>query len=66
MCCSRCLKDTCSLMALDWSLIGSCVIRWIFTPVVGFLWNLEGFMECCLRWGLEGTYDSLKYVFNGI
>ena len=35
MCSSLCLKDTCSRMELDWSLIGSYGALWVFMVVVG-------------------------------
>ena len=37
MCSSRCLKDTCSRMELDWSLIGFSGALWVFMVVVGGL-----------------------------
>ena len=42
MCSSRCLKDTCSRMELDWSLIGFYGALWVFMVVVGGLVDSGG------------------------
>ena len=64
MCSSLCLKDTCSLIELDWSLMFSCGYLYVFMVVVvgllgfsGFLWSLG---EARFWWGYEG----LRYILN--
>jgi len=53
MCSSRCLKDTCSLMALVWSLIGSCGFLWVFSWGVGFCGGNGVLLERWVRWGSD-------------
>lgn len=66
MCSSRCLKDTCSLMALVWSLIDSCGVLWVFIIVVGILVGSFGSYRLLTWMGSDGDSNGLKYVFNGI
>ena len=60
MCSSRCLKDTCSRMALVWSLIG---FFWNLMGIVVRIRGLvvgSGVLVCrCLRWTLVGSRGGL-------
>ena len=64
MCSSRCLKDTCSRMELDWSLIGFYGALWVFMVVVGALMNSGGSLCLLTWWDPDEGSRGLRYVFN--